>query len=120
MLQWDMTLGLQLTNLISAVLLPISDVWSYGCAKRPTSPDGRSDSAIKSSFDQAECKPLAKLLYCEHIPCNSHFLGRLRGTRFDRSDESRSNPDGGGTVHQRCGDASTCDQELGHRQYDES
>jgi hypothetical protein len=46
----------------------------------------------------------------------SRFFGRLGGARFDSSDKSRPNPDGGGTVHQGSGDASTYDQKSGHQQ----
>jgi hypothetical protein len=49
--QRHMALSLQLADFISAILLPVSDVWSYGCAERSTSPYGRPDGAIESGFD---------------------------------------------------------------------
>jgi hypothetical protein len=49
--QRHMALSLQLADFISAILLPVSDVWSYGCAERSTGPYGRPDGAIESGFD---------------------------------------------------------------------
>jgi hypothetical protein len=50
------------------------------------------------------------------VKVNSHFLGRLGGAGFDGGDKSRSNPDGGGTVHEGSGDASNYDQRSKHQQ----
>jgi hypothetical protein len=44
----------------------------------------------------------------------------MGGAGFDSSDKSRPNPDSGGTVHQRSGDASTYDQKSGHQQMKET
>jgi hypothetical protein len=50
------------------------------------------------------------------VQVNSRFFGRLGGAKFDGGDKSRSNPDGGGTVHQGSGDASNYDQRSEHQQ----
>jgi hypothetical protein len=61
MFERNMALGLQLDDLVSAVLLPIQDVWSCGCAERSTGPNGRPHSAVEPGFDQAEWWPLASV-----------------------------------------------------------